>query len=307
MTGHILVTGASGLVGTALCKALKMAGNECIGLDLRDSADLCGNVCNSEDLSAALNGCEGIIHLAAVSRVVWGEQDPTLCHQTNVEGTRTVIKEALSQKEPPWMIFSSSREVYGQQLNLPVKEDVPLAPMNVYARSKVAGEQLVAEARQCGLQGSVLRLSNVYGCVNDHVDRVVPAFARGAVNGETLRVDGGNHTFDFTHLEDTVIGLIKMVELLRVERTAPPPLHLLTGCQTTLHELACLAVEVAGNSSKILEAPPRSYDVSHFSGDPGRAKEILGWESTISIREGMARLVKNFRELEVKAELEQAS
>jgi nucleoside-diphosphate-sugar epimerase len=143
--------------------------------------------------------------------------------------------------------------------------------------------------------------------VNDHADRVVPAFARAAVNGEALRVDGRDHTFDFTHLEDTVIGLIKMIELLRKENTAPPPLHLLTGCQTSLHELARLAIEAAGGSSSIREAPPRSYDVSHFFGDPDRAKEVLGWESMISIREGMSRLVKDFQDQEDKAELEQAS
>ena len=67
----------------------------------------------------------------------------------------------------------------------------------------MAGEELIAEARNRGLRACVIRLSNVYGSTQDHADRVVPAFARAALLGQPLRIDGYDHTFDFTHISDT--------------------------------------------------------------------------------------------------------
>jgi nucleoside-diphosphate-sugar epimerase len=71
-----------------------------------------------------------------------------------------------------------------------VAEDAPLSPRNVYARSKVAVEQLTEEARERGMIAAVVRFSNVFGDTEDHADRVVPAFARAAAAGGTVRVDG---------------------------------------------------------------------------------------------------------------------
>ena len=159
------------------------------------------------------------------------------------------------------------------------------------------GEDLVLGAREHGLATAVVRLSNVYGTTDDHHDRVVPAFARGAAEGRQLRVDGRGHTFDFTHLDDTVDGLVRMIGLLE-DGEAPPPVHFLTGRPTTLGELAELAVRTAGSPSTIRDAPPRSYDVSHFYGDPARARSLLGWEPTTAIEEGVARLVAAFQETE---------
>lgn len=107
----------------------------------------------------------------------------------------------------------------------PADEETPLRPVNVYAHSKVAGEQLIAEARDRGLRACVIRLSNVYGSTQDHPDRVVPAFARAALLGQPLRIDGCDHTFDFTHISDVVHGIAALVELL-VRGIAPPPITL---------------------------------------------------------------------------------
>lgn len=291
---RILITGGAGLVGTGLTPALLHAGHEVTHLDLGVTGVAQGDVRDAVRVRQALEEVDGIVHLAAVSRVIWGEQDPDLCKSTNVDGTRTVLAAAVESPRRPWVLMASSREVYGEPAELPVAEDAPLVPVNVYGRTKIAGESLVFEARSHGLDTAIARLSNVYGSIHDHADRVIPAFARASARGTQLRVDGRDHTFDFTHLDDTVRGLARMVELLDAGESRLPPIHLLTGAPTTLGELADLAVALGDRGASIREAPPRSYDVARFVGDPTRARELLGWSARIPLREGLSRLIADF-------------
>jgi nucleoside-diphosphate-sugar epimerase len=209
---------------------------------------------------------------------------------------RNIIDAIYSLKRPPWLIFASSREVYGQPDTLPVTEDAQLRPLNVYGHSKVTGEQLIDSARCMGLRASTVRLSNVYGNTDDHADRVIPAFARGAVMGQSLRVDGAENTFDFTHIDDTIRGLVALVEHLVRGGDALPPIHFLTGRPTTLQQLAEMAIDIADSDSEIRIAPARTYDVAKFYGDPTRANELLGWTPKVTLREGLTRLINDFRE-----------
>ena len=291
----ILVTGCEGLIGSALVCDLAALGVPVVGLDLAASNHRWrGDVRRPADVAEAVASCRGVVHLAAVSRVIWAERDPALCASTNVGGLRTVLDTASSVAEPPWVIFASSREVYGQAARLPADEDTPLAPLNVYGRSKVAGERLIAEASAAGLRAAVVRLSNVYGRLHDHPDRVVPAFAQAALRGGRLRVDGAHCTFDFTHVDDTVRGLCALIELLDHE-AAPPPIHLLTGHPTTLGALARQAVLLSGSCAEVVTAAPRAFDVPRFYGDPARAKALLGWQAQIAVRDGLARLIGDLR------------
>lgn len=146
-----------------------------------------------------------------------------------------------------------------------------------------------------GLRAAIVRLSNVYGSLADHPDRVVPAFTRAAVSDEPLRVDGPTHTFDFTHVDDAARGLASVVDLLAAGEASPPPVHLLTGQPTSLAELAELAVSLAGSRSPIREAAPRSYDVAQFHGSPARARALLGWSPRTSLRDGLAGMIAALR------------
>ena len=296
---RILITGSEGLIGSALRTALEARGTEVAGLDLRGAGDEEGDVRDAERVRHAVAGCCGIVHLAAVSRVVWGEREPETCRDVNVGGLRNVIAAAATVRAKssgrPWVVFASSREVYGQPDRLPVTEDAPLRPINVYGRSKVEGERLVEAARGEGLRAAIVRLSNVYGSTRDHADRVVPAFARGAVLGSVLRVDGADHTFDFTHLDDATRGIVAIIDLLADGKTPPPPVHLLTGQPFSLGQLAALAADLAGTGATIVQAPPRSFDVSRFHGNPARARKLLGWAPHVGLRQGLARLIHDFR------------
>lgn len=296
MGQRILMTGSAGLIGGALRAALELESLEVIGLDLRSHGAERGDIRNEDVVRTAARGCTGVVHLAAVSRVAWGERDPGACLETNVRGTHNVIAAALAQSEPPWLLFGSSREVYGHPETLPVTEEAPLKPVNVYGRSKAEGEAIVMKARERGLRTAILRFSNVYGSVSDHPDRVVPAFARAAVLGAPLRVEGPSRTFDFTHLDDTVRGILGLVRMLSSDGVeAPPAIHLVSGIPTTLGRLAHLAVELAGTPAAAFEVAPRVFDVSRFHGDPSRARALLEWTPRVSVRDGLARLIESFR------------
>ncbi|MFO0566324.1 MAG: NAD(P)-dependent oxidoreductase [Polyangiaceae bacterium] len=298
MSLRVLVTGSAGLVGTALRQALAAVGFEAVGMDLRES-DHRADVRDADAVARAMEGCGGVVHLAAVSRVIDGERDPERCRSTNVGGVKNVLGAARSSKLRPWVVFVSSREVYGEADSLPASEDAALRPMNVYGRTKVAGEELVGAARLDGLKACVVRLSNVFGSTLDHPDRVVPAFARGAVLGRTLRVDGEDHTFDFTHISDVSRGLAALALYLERESRPPPPIHFVTGTPTTLGELARLAIELGGNRSLMHLAPPRDFDVQRFFGDPARARSLLGWSPEVPLRQGLEALMSAYaRELQ---------
>ena len=295
MSYRILITGSEGLVGSALRTTLEARQDEVVGLDLLGAGRDCGDVRDAGRVRAAVEDCDGIVHLAAVSRVIWGERDPDGCWATNVGGLQNIVEAAAARPRRPWLVFASSREVYGQPDTLPATEDTPLRPVNIYGRSKIEGERIVQEARDRGLPAAIVRLSNVYGSTRDHVDRVVPAFARAAVQGTTLRVEGAGHTFDFTHIDDTARGIVALIDLLASGDNAPPPIHLLTGRPTTLGQLASLAVDLGGTQAPIVDAPQRSFDVSHFYGAPDRARRLLDWQPRVGLREGLERLIRDYR------------
>jgi nucleoside-diphosphate-sugar epimerase len=288
----ILMTGHLGLVGRYLKPLLERRGYLVQGFDLADGS---GDICQPEQLKKALAGVKGVIHLAAVSRVIWGERNPELCWQTNAVASEQLLKAACEQAEKPWVLVASSREVYGEADTLPVRDSTLLRPVNIYGRAKAYMEQKTLEAREYGLNTAVIRLANVYGCTKDHRDRVLPAFCCNAVRQADLRVDGREHLFDFTHVSDTVKGLLLVVEQLEHNERNLPPTHLLPGIGTTLGEAAEMAVKLAESNSRIIEAPSRNYDVNRFIGDPKQAKELFGWQASITPEQGIGLLVEAFQ------------
>lgn len=297
----ILITGSEGLIGNRIRRDLVTAGYEVVGLDTKActyGAGVQADILDAENLEKTARDCHGIIHLAAVSRVIYGEKDPELCKEVNINGTNNVISAARKSPNNPWIIYASSREVYGEAETLPVSEDFALKPLNVYGRTKaIAEENICRHLEKSQAAGAILRFSNVYGdVVYDHADRVVPAFARCAAYGDDLRVDGKDNSFDFTHLLDTADGIMKTVQKLDSGKSLPP-IHFLTGRQTTLDELSKLSCALGSGRSKIIEAPSRNYDVSQFYGSPQRAKDLLDWQPTILIDEGIKMMVQDYKGL----------
>ena len=292
MRNKILITGSQGLIGQQLSKLFTTKGYAVVGLDNRLPSDNVnyGDILDSDVVSDRLPNIDGVIHLAAVSRVIWGERDPELCRQVNVDGTLTLLKAIARQVRKPWFIYASSREVYGQQSQLPVSEEADLFPCNVYAYSKQAAERLTFQYRDESINTAILRFSNVYGSVTDHTDRVLPAFCRRAVNNDDLYVEGKDNLFDFTHVTDIVHGIYLASKRMDLGEQLST-IHFVTGRGTTLHEAAEYAISIAKSKSRIIEKPSRDFDVGRFVGCPARAEEVLGWRARILPQQGIRMFV----------------
>jgi UDP-glucose 4-epimerase len=284
----LLVTGSEGLIGRHLSSRIEAAGIAVRKLDVRRS--IREDVRKVDALASALQDVTGVVHLAAVSRVVWAERQPRNCWSTNVDALESLLQLCHASSLRPWVLFVSSREVYGDAKPLPVAEDAPFSPLNTYGRSKCEGERIAQRANQEGLRVNVCRLSNVYGCPLDHKDRVVMAFADVAANGGTMRVEGAGNTFDFTAVKDVAEGLWRAVEAcIAGERL--PAIHLVSGQGTSLLDLATLAARSAKGTVWIEEVNGREFDVSCFVGDPARAHKLLGWKATTPLAVGVDDLI----------------
>lgn len=298
----ILITGSKGLIGSALLERLKNKNVKITEFDKKFPEDhpSYGDILNERLLHKAINECDGIIHLAAVSRVIWGEKDPELCWKTNYEATSSLLESVSSSPKKPWILYASSREVYGSPSFLPATEEIPYNPINIYGESKVAAEKATLEARNKGLNTAIVRYSNVYGSLNDHHDRVIPAFCKAAAVGAPIRIDGSKNTFDFTYIDDVAEGTLKIVNLLCAGKKNLPFFHLTTGKQTSLEQAANLANKAGKNQSEIREAHPRQYDVPHFCGDSTQTQRILGWTPKVDIAEGIKRLTALFQNVTIE-------
>jgi len=155
-----------------------------------------GDIRDTGDLAVAMTGVKGVINLAAVSRVMWCLENEPDCTDINVKGTQRVLEAMPSTA---WFIQASSREVYGNPDHIPMAEDSPHNPANVYGKSKAEAEDViithVARATSSGgnkINAIMLRLSNVYGSAYDHPERLIPAIMRNALSNRPIQMVGGD-------------------------------------------------------------------------------------------------------------------
>jgi nucleoside-diphosphate-sugar epimerase len=197
----------------------------------------------------------------------------------------------------PWVIYGSSREVYGAASKVPVSEDQTLRPVNIYGESKVAAEYLVRNySRLTKRPVIIFRFSNVYGSIHDHATRVIPAFVRASITESAIRMDGEDHTFDFTHVDDTASAIKAAVNQISNGRLVGiETMNVVSGQGTTLLQLALLVAKISDTHIPMIKGMPRDFDVDHFIGDPYRLYNLLGFRCNIPLRLGIERLLNDYR------------
>lgn len=293
---NIVITGSSGLIGRELTKQLEHDNHEIVRVDTKDPDTTSCDIGQLDQVASTIANCAGIINLAAVSRVADAEDNPSKTWSSNVIGTANILNAVanLPSKSRPWVIHASSREVYGDQPRLPITEDTPFAPLNVYGRSKVAGEYLASTATDAGVNVTVLRFANVYGSVLDYENRVIPAFARAAMEGAPIYVHDPLTCMDFTHVTDVCRGVLNVVNMLINGANNISPIHFSTGQGTTLGTLAEIAVAASGGKCVVHEQKKRQNSVDCFIGDPTRARTLLNWTHETPLELGFNNMVRDF-------------
>lgn len=250
------------------------------------------NVCNKEEISSIFQNTffDGVIHLAAVSRVEDAENDKEKCVQVNYGGTKNIV-DCIAKSPKTWMIFGSSREVYGEQEIFPVVEMTDLCPLNVYGHTKLEGEILTQTLHKY----MILRFSNVYGNSYDRQERVIPTFVRQAKNNEPLILHGGAQIIDFTFIDDTIETIIRCINYLTVHEEVKEILHISPGIENKLIDVANIIVKQFKSKSQIIVEPmmKRQYDVVRFWGDSNKRKSLLGNNEFKSITSGIKMMSAN--------------
>jgi len=236
------------------------------------------------------NAIDGIIHLGAVSRVVVAQNNPDECIRTNINGSQSLLQalEYSSNKNKPWLIFGSSREVYGEPKELPVKESFEKKFVNIYGDSKIQGENLFTSfANSNGNNCLILRFANVYGNQYDLFDRVIPRFIKAIAYNQELTIEGGGQVIDFTHIDDTVDTIIKAIKYLENYNNIIDDFHILPGVGWSLYQVIEYIENYLDKKAIIKTNEKRNYDVENFIGDPTKIKTILKSRDFLSLEDGL--------------------
>jgi len=247
--------------------------------DIRDAAAL-------RDMCA---GADVIYHLAAQSNVMGAVSDLSYSFATNVAGTVNVL-EAARAAGVRRVVFSSSREVYGEVDRLAVPEDAPFNAKNAYGASKAAGE-LYARVflNTYGVETAVLRFANVYG-PRDR-DRVIPLWLEAAATGQEMIVYGGQQLIDFVHVDQVVEAMLRASTADIIGQ----PINVGSGQGTPLLQLAERVMALPGASSRLDLRPARSVEVARFTAEIGLMRERLGLEPPSDPLFALERLWADYR------------
>ena len=308
----ILITGGLGFIGTSLAKALEKLDYKIILFDIVDNnknnkfylnykniSFIKGDTNDTKLLTTVFNENEfdGIIHLAAVSRVVVAQTNPDECIRTNIEGTKSLLQALtnISNKNKPWLIFGSSREVYGEPKKLPVKESFEKKFVNIYGDSKIQGENLFTSfAKAHGNNCLILRFANVYGNQYDLFDRVIPRFIYAIKNNKPLTIEGGGQIIDFTYIDDTIDTIIKAIVYMENNRDIIDDFHILPGVGWSLYQLISYIEKILGKKAIIHINDKRDYDVEKFIGDTDKMKTILKSKKFLTLEEGLMLAIPSY-------------
>lgn len=301
----VLVTGGAGFIGSELVHQLVGDGFRVTALDdlangrrenlatvLGKGADLVvGDVRDHDLLRPLVRNAEIVFHLACLG-VRHSIHSPILNHEVNASGTLGLLELARREGVERFVHVSSS-EVYGTARHVPMSEDHPTFPSTVYGGSKLAGECYArAYYETFGLPAVVIRPFNTYGPNCHHEGdsgEVIPKFLLRAMAGMSLVVFGdGTQTRDFTHVSDTARGIL----LAGVaDGVVGETLNLGSGREFTISKLAGEVAAAAGQKvPEIVHESPRPGDVLRLCADVTRAREVLGFEPRVDLREGLARL-----------------
>ncbi|MCC6386621.1 MAG: SDR family NAD(P)-dependent oxidoreductase [Dehalococcoidia bacterium] len=289
---RVVVTGGAGFIGKHLVAALVARGDDVVVLDnLRrarreavhpGATFIEGDIRDPETVARAFDGAARVFHLAAQSNVMGALSDARYSFTTNVVGTFHVL-EAATAAGVERVVFSSSREVYGEPGAVPVCEDAPLLAKNPYGASKLAGEAYCRTWHCAGTGVNILRFANVYG--PGDTGRVIPLWIERAAAGLPLEVFGGEQVIDFVPVKLAVRALLGAAE-----RDLGEPVNIGSGQGTTLLGLAARVRALYPRCPSVEIRPARSAEVVRFVADVGRMREVLGIEPPDDPLAGLADL-----------------
>lgn len=304
---RILITGSSGQIGTNLGLHLIRQGHFVFGIDKRTNTWTNEIPTLLQDLSVTQHDFKGgighveyppnldvVVHLAAHAKVHELVEQPYRALE-NVTMTFNVLEFCRHNNLP--VIFSSSREVYGDIHRYITEESYAdfAYTESPYSASKISGEAFIYSYAQCyGLRYLVFRFSNVYGRYDidiDRMERVIPLFIRKITNQQPITIYGKDKILDFTYVDDCVDGICKGIDLLATGKDSNHVINLAYGQGNRLDTMAGYIAEALGVNPEINYEPVRVGEVTHYVANIGKARALLNYNPSTTLREGIYKSV----------------
>jgi UDP-glucose 4-epimerase len=296
---RVLVTGAFGFVGTAVTRQLTLAGHQVVALTGRAGnapgpvpagvGVVHGDIRDAAAMKSALQGVEGVCHLAALTRVRESFERPEEYFDVNLVGTGTLLAAVRAQGEqvgrPLCFVQASTGAVYGAAGRQPINEDAPPAPASPYGESKLAADQAALAAAGPGGPGVVvLRAFNVAGASggrgDDDLTRIIPkalAVARGTEPVLQINGDGGA-VRDFVHVEDLARAYVSALTHAGRGRGA---VFNVGATRASVADIVRTVEQVTGRTVNVRHLPP-GLEPQLLVADSSRIKAELGWQPECS-------------------------
>ena len=305
----VVVTGAGGFIGGHLVERVVRDGarvralcrynsrNERGTLDwlepnvLAEVEVVLGELRDVESVAAAIEGSEVVLHLGAQIAIPYSYVNPRDFLEVNVLGTLNVAQAALRHGVQR-IVHTSTSEVYGTAQSVPITETHPLEPQSPYAASKVAADKLMdSYHRSFDLPVCVLRPFNTYG-PRQSARAIIPTIISQALAGSTLRLGSLHPRRDLTYVEDTAAAFVAAATS---EGAVGRTIQLGTNHDVSVGDLVDMVAEVLGRELTVETDPvrvrPDKTEVERLISGPRLARELLGWEPTVDLREGLARTI----------------
>ena len=292
----VLVTGADGFIGSHLTEALVREGYDTkafvyynsfnswgwldhCGPDVIDQFEVfTGDIRDPHGVRKAMEGCEAVLHLAALIAIPYSYHSPDSYVDTNIKGTLNVV-QAARDSEITKVIHTSTSEVYGTAKFVPITEDHPLQGQSPYSASKIGADQIALSFyNSFGTPISILRPFNTYG-PRQSVRAVIPTVITQIANNKRQIKLGALHTIrDFNYVEDTVSGFMAALES---EQAVGVVINLGSNFEINIGDTAKMIAELMGTEIEILpdtqRLRPENSEVERLLADNTKAKNLLGW------------------------------
>lgn len=305
----VLVTGGGGFIGSRLCERLvqsdanvrafvRYTSRAEIGLlrflepDILKKIEIIrGDLRDFSAVAKSLRGVDIVFHLGALISIPYSYVHPVETVQTNVLGTLNILEAC--RKSGAKLVHTSTSEVYGTALRVPIDEDHPLQGQSPYSASKIGADKLVESYfRSFGLPTVTVRPFNTYG-PGQSTRAVIPTIVTQALAGGVVRLGNLDAIRDFTYLDDTVEGFLLTAQ---ADTWNGETYNLGSGEEISIGAIAALIFRLMGKQAEIqLEKNrlrPEKSEVLRLISDNRKAKLELGWQPTVGMEEGLQRTIR---------------
>jgi len=304
----VVVTGAGGFIGSALVERLVADGahvramlrytsrgqrgclDELADATMRDVDITLGDVRDVDAVREVLRGADVIFHLAALIGIPYSYEHPQEVIDTNIIGTSNVLIAAKELGTLERIVLTSTSEVYGSALRIPIDEEHPLQAQSPYSATKIAGDALgLSFHRSFGMPVTIVRPFNAYG-PRQSARAVIPTIISQALAGRTLKLGTLETTRDFTFVEDTARGFAAVAAS---DDAVGQVVNLGSGTEVSIGDIVAKVGRIVGRELVVAvddqRVRPQKSEVSRLHADSSKALKLAGWRAEVTLDEGLRR------------------